>query len=456
MLPDSVRKYLHAHRREHLERLFELLRIDSIANVPGEENACNRCAQWLADYLNDLGLGAEIIPTAGKPIVFADVHVADDLPTLLIYGHYDVQPPDPLDQWKSDPFEPTIRDEAIYARGASDDKGQLFAHVMAVEAWLKATGHLPLNLKILFEGEEEIGSPNLEPFLVERAGNLAADAAVISDSAFFAREIPSITYSLRGMAYLELTLQGPSEDLHSGIHGGAVTNPLNALAGMIAKMQDERGRVTIPEFYDDVIPLTEAERDEWKKLPFDEKIYASSLGLNLLAGGEKGLDVLERLWSQPTLDCHGITGGYIGVGAKTVIPSRASAKISIRLVPNQDPEKIVAGFERFVAANTPAGVQADLKVHSKARPIMLASDSAAMAAARAALADGFAQPTAMIRCGASIPVTEAFQRLLGLDAVLMGFGLPDDNLHAPNEKLDLDQLWDGSVAAAAFYSRLKK
>ena len=450
MLNEAVRSYLRSHRDRHLRSLCDLLRMPSIANVTGGDDVCGACAQWLVDYLTGLGLRARVAPAEkGKPNVIASAHVDDDKPTLLIYGHYDVQPADPVELWNTPPFEPTIRDGKLYARGASDDKGQLFAHLMAVEAWLETAGQLPLNVKIFIEGEEEIGSPNVEPFLVNHADELAADAVVVSDLDFFAQGLPSITYALRGLTYFELTVNGPREDLHSGQHGGPVTNPLNALARMVAGMHDADGRITIPGFYDDVRPLSDAERAAWAELPFDAEKYAASLGVPALGGGERAYPPFERRWSRPTLDCHGIVGGYMEEGSKTVLPARATAKLSCRLVADQDPERIVAGIEQYVAANTPAGVTASVAIHAKARPVAVPTDSPAVTAARDALAEAFEHDTAMIACGASIPITELFQRVLGLDVVLMGFGLPDDNLHAPNEKFDLDQLYRGSEAAAA-------
>jgi len=453
MLRRSVVEYLEAHREEHLARLMEFLRIPSVANTRPDD--CRRCAEWLAERLEELGLEAQVAEGGGPPNVLARAHVDDTAPTLLVYGHYDVQPPDPLEQWHSDPFEPVVRDESLFARGASDDKGPLMAHLAAIEAFRQAGDALPVNLKLFAEGEEEIGSPHLEGFLAEHAEMLAADAAVISDSEFFAPDVPSITYALRGLAYVEVRLHGPSADIHSGLHGGAVTNPINALARMLAEMHDADGRVTVPGFYDDVRPTSDAERAEWDKLPFDESEYARSLGVGALGAGEKGLPVLERRWGRPTLDANGIVGGYTDKGSKTIIPASASAKISMRLVPDQDPAKVVAGFREFVAAHTPPGVTAEVHVNAEARPVLLPLDSPAMDAGRAAMAEAFGRAPAMIRCGASVPVTEVIQRLLGLDAVLLGFGLPDDRIHSPNERFRLSQFHGGCLAAAAFLRNLR-
>ncbi len=448
MLPADVRAYLDAHREEHLQRLMDLLRFPSVANVVADPHPCDLCADWLAGYLADLGLDARILPTAGKPCVYAESPGPADSPTVLIYGHYDVQPAEPLDLWDSPAFEPVVRDGKLYARGANDDKGQLFTHLMAVDAWMHTSG-LPVGVKILLEGEEEIGSPTIEPFLVEHRDLLAADACVVSDSEFFAEGIPSITYALRGLCTCELTVTGPQRDIHSGIHGGAVANPVNALARLVASLHDEAGRVTVPGFYDDVLDLSNAEHDSWSHLPFNADAYARELGVNTLAGGERDYSPLERRWARPTLDCNGIVGGYTGPGDKTIIPSVASTKISMRLVPDQDPKKIYRALESCIRENAPAGVEAKLEFHAGARAVRMPLDSPAMQAAMEACEEGFGRAPAMIRCGASVPITELIQRTLGLDPVMLGFGLPDDNIHSPNEKFDLEQLYRGSATSAA-------
>ncbi|MCE5278672.1 MAG: dipeptidase [Planctomycetaceae bacterium] len=457
MLAPAVAEYLITHRSRHLDELMDLLRFPSIANVSGDADACTPCAQWLAQRLIAAGCSARVVPTTGKPNVLAHAPAAagPDAPRVLIYGHYDVQPADPLDQWTSPPFEPAVRGGAVYARGANDNKGQLFTHVMAIEAWQRTLG-LPVNVTLLLEGEEEIGSPDLEPFILEHKDELSADAAVISDSSFFADGIPSITYALRGLVYAELTLTGPNRDIHSGEYGGAAANPVNALTAMIASLHDASGRVTLKGFYDDVLPLTDAERRAWETLPFDESAMATFLGVRdgRLGGGEKNLPALQRLWARPTLDCNGIVGGYTGKGSKTIIPARASAKFSMRLVANQNPWKIEQALAEFVAANTPPGLASDLVFHASSRPVMLATQSPSMTAAQAAVSEAFGKSPVLIRCGASVPVTELIQRVLGLDAVLMGFGLPEDNLHSPNEHFKLDQLYRGSIASAALLEHL--
>ncbi len=453
MLDHEVSRYLEAAREKHLAKLLELLRFPSIANVQDAADQCGPCAAWVAEYLTGLGLKADVLAGEGKPTVIANLDVSSDAPTLLIYGHYDVQPPDPLELWDSAPFDPVVRDGCIFARGASDNKGQFFAHMMAIEA-CQQTSSLPVNLKLLIEGEEEIGSPHLEGFMAAHADRLAADAAVISDSSFFADGVPSIIYALRGLVYVELTVTGPSCDVHSGQYGGVVRNPANALAAMVASMHDADGRVAIEGFYDDVVDVTDDERRTWGLLPFEEEQFAASLGVDTLAGGEDGYAVLERRWARPTLDCNGIVGGYTQAGSKTIIPAQASAKISMRLVANQDPEKITEAFKRFVAARTPPGVRSEVSVAAKARPVVLGRDSPTMRAAKAAMAEAFDAEVTLVRSGASIPVTELIQRLLGLDAAMMGFGLPGDGMHGPNERLKLDQLWRGSIASAAMMHNL--
>ncbi len=453
MVNPSVRDYLRANRERHLGELFDLLRFPSVANETHDPDPCRQCAEWLRDRAAGLGFDAGIVETPGKPSLIAHLNVSDDAPTLLVYGHYDVQPAEPLELWESPPFEPEIRDGAIYARGANDDKGQLYAHLMAIEA-LRETDGVPVNVAMLIEGEEEIGSPNLEPLVRRRADELRADAAVISDCEWYDERMPSITSGLRGLAYLELTVTGPAADLHSGIHGGAVRNPVNALAKLVGGLHDADGRVTIPGFYDDVLPLSDEEREQWRELDFDADAYAASLGVPVLDGGERGLDVLERRWARPTLDCNGIVGGYTAPGSKTIIPSRASAKISMRLVPDQDPDRIVESFRRYVADRAPAGVSTRIEVHAGGRPVLLNREFPEMQAGRDALAEAFGRPATFVRTGASVPVTELIQRLLGLDAVMMGFGLPDDNLHSPNERFRLSQLDGGAVAAATFMQKL--
>ena len=454
MLPDAVRDHLTSHRRQYLAKLFELLRIPSMPGAAGRENRCPEAADWLAEYMRELGLDVRLDTAHGEPNVLGRCDAAGEAPTLLIYGHYDVQPPEPLELWQSEPFRPEVRDGFIYARGASDDKGQIFAHLMALDAWRQAGGGLPVNVKVFIEGAEELGSPDIEAFIDTYGQALRADACIISDSAFFADGLPSITTALRGLVDAEITVSGPSGDLHSGMHGGAVTNPVNALAAIIAAMHDRDGRVMLEGFYDGVGEPTDAQRRAWAELPFDEARCAESLGVKSLGGGERDYSVLERLWARPTLDCNGIVGGHTGDGPKTIIPARASAKISMRLVGRQDPQKSAEALQRFVAEHAPPGVTASAEVSAKARPVVLATDTPAMRAAQASLKEVFAREAVFIHCGASVPITEVIQRRLGLEAVLMGFGLPDDNTHAPNERFALSQLWAGAEASAAFMGQL--
>jgi acetylornithine deacetylase/succinyl-diaminopimelate desuccinylase-like protein len=393
MLPGEIIEDLRNHLDEDLARLFELLRIPSIANRAAargsEGDDCARAARWLADYARSLGLSAEVIPTAGRPVVLAEARGPEGAPTMLVYCHYDVQPPEPLEEWDAPPFEPAVRGGNIHARGASDDKGPLMAYLAAAGAWRRylagggaggreGAAALPVTLKFLVEGEEEIGSPNIEAFLRSRRERLSADVAVVADTSFFSAGVPSITYGLRGLAYVEVSVRGAATDVHSGMHGGAVANPINGLARMIAGMHDANGRVTLEGFYDGVVCVTDAEREAWAALPFDEPAYAASLGVEQLGGGEAGRGVLERLWARPTLDCNGIVGGYTAPGSKTIIPAAASAKISMRLVPRQDPERIVSALRRFVASHTPAGLASSVQVNALARPVLVPPDSPAI------------------------------------------------------------------------------
>ncbi|MCY2929740.1 MAG: M20/M25/M40 family metallo-hydrolase [Planctomycetota bacterium] len=449
MLPPAIADYLETHRDENLRLLMELLRFPTLSTGPDEPTRA--CAAWLAGKLRAMGFSVELAPAgAGKPNVIASAVVDPSKPTLLIYEHYDVQPPEPLNEWLSDPFEPVIRDGAIYARGSDDDKGPLAAYLACLGAYKAVTGTFPVNIKCFFEGQEEIGSPGLEGFFLEHADELAADAAVISDSGFFADDVPSITYALRGLVYAEITVTGPSADIHSGSHGGAITNPVNALARILTAAQDADGRVTLPGFYDDILPPAPEELADWARLPHDDAAYAASMGVGALGGGERGLPSLQRRWSRPTFDANGIVGGYTGPGAKTIIPAKASAKVSMRLVPNQRPEKIADSLRRFLADNTPPGVQVSLQFHSNSRPVLLATDSPAMTAAKDALADVFGRKPVMIRGGGSVPVTELIQRILGLDSVLLGFGLPGNNVHSPNEHFPLDQYHRAALCLATF------
>ncbi len=450
MLDSAIAQYLNSHREEHLKKFFEFLRFPSIANVNDDPDSCRLCAQWLIDLFESIGMDAEILESPSKPNVLARLHVSDDAPTVLFYGHYDVQPADPLDQWNSPPFTPTVRDGAIYARGASDNKGSSFPFIMALEAFIKSSVSMPFNVKFFYEGEEEIGSPNAEEFLAEHGDKLAADICVVSDSLFFSDDLPAIVYAMRGLAYFQIDLKCADKDAHSGDLGGMLGNPVNALARMLAKMHDDNGRVTLEGFYDDVPEITDEEKQAWAQLPFAEAEVARMYGVTKLEGGEKGFSALERRWARPTLDCNGIVGGYTEPGAKTIIPAEASMKISMRLPPAMNPKKVEASLKKFVAENTPESMKSTVHVFSSAKPVMLKPPTEATEAMKAALAEAFGKTPAMIRMGATVPIVEVIQRRLGMDAVLMGFGLPGDGLHSPNERFKLDQFYNGSVAAAAF------
>lgn len=447
---DQALSYAAAHQEAFVAELEDLLRIPSISTDPAYKADVRRCATWLADHLRALGMGhVELFETDGHPILYAHHHVADDRPTVLVYGHYDVQPPDPLDLWETPPFEPTRRGQTLYARGASDDKGQLFMHVKAVEAYLKTGTPLPVNLKFLVEGEEESGSVHLEPFIESHRALLAADVVVISDTALFAPGVPSITYGLRGLAYVEVTLTGPDRDLHSGVYGGAVENPINALARLIAGLHDADGRVAVPGFYDAVRPLTDDERATYRALPFDETGWKASIGVEAVRT-EAGYSVLEAVTARPTLDVNGIWGGYTGEGAKTVLPARASAKISCRLVPDQQPGAVAELLRAYFEAHTPPTMRLTFRNLHGGRPVLVPTDSPAMQAAADAMEAVFGQRPYFTREGGSIPVVADFKQHLGLDTVLMGFGLNTDALHSPNEHFGLDRFRQGIETAIRF------
>jgi acetylornithine deacetylase/succinyl-diaminopimelate desuccinylase-like protein len=455
----SVLQTIDSRRDASLAGLKQFLAIPSVSTKPDHKQDMVRCANWLADQLRAGKLEASVMPTGGHPVVVAKNKHQAGRPTVLIYGHYDVQPPEPLEQWKSPPFEPTVRKdesgfEAIFARGAVDDKGQVWCHAQALLAW-QAHGELPINVTFLIEGEEEIGSDHLEPFVKQNRDLLKADLAVISDTNQFARGVPAITYGLRGLCYSEIFITGPSHDLHSGLFGGAVPNPANVLGEIIGSLHDKDGRVNIPRYYDDVLDLTPAERALWKKLPFTEDEFARSVGISH-GSGEASYTSLERKWARPTCDVNGITTGYQGPGAKTVIPSTASAKISMRLVPNQEPAKVQRAFEQALRSRVPDNVKLEIKWYGASEPVLVPIDSPATQLAAAALKVGFGKESTFMREGGSIPVVGLIKRVLGIDTLLIGFGLPDDRVHSPNEKLDLDALHCGTRTAAALYAELAK
>jgi acetylornithine deacetylase/succinyl-diaminopimelate desuccinylase-like protein len=447
-------EYLERNRDRHLEELKEFLRIPSVSAKSEHRPDMRQSADWLVERMLEAGLQtAEVVPTAGHPVVLGEWRGAPDAPTLLVYGHYDVQPPEPLDEWDTPPFEPVVRDGKLFARGSVDDKGQLYLHLKAVEAHIAERGVLPVNVVFLIEGEEEIGSPHLEAFLVENQERLRCDAVMISDTTMFAPGLPSITMGLRGLAYMEIRVRGPRSDLHSGAYGGAVVNPANALAQIIAGLRDPHGRVAIPGFYDDVRELTAAERDALRALPFEEDRLREEVGATEL-GGERGFAALERLWARPTLDVNGLLAGYTGEGAKTVLPARAMAKVSMRLVPDQDYREIEEKFAEHVRALAPAGVTVEVEPLHGGQPWRADPKEPIFAAASRALAQAFGREPVYIREGGSIPIVQAFQQTFAAPVVLIGFGLPGENAHAPNEWMSLDNYFRGAQAIAALYDEL--
>lgn len=451
----AIDQYLESHAARFEEELCEFLRIPSISADPNCREDMYRAAEWTADQFRRMGFAAEVVPTSGHPLVYAESPKVPGAPTALVYGHYDVQPVVPLEKWVTPPFEPSRRDGFLYARGATDDKGQLLTHLKSVEAWITVEGRLPLNVKFLIEGEEEIGSQGLNEFLAQHADRLACDCVVVSDGAQFAPGVPAITYGLRGITYFELRAKGPNRDLHSGSFGGSVTNPANAVAHMIAGLMDDQGRVTIPDFYDEVVPLTDRERREFAALSFDEKKYFEQVGVSG-ATGEAGYTALERRWARPTFDVCGLWGGYQGEGAKTVLPSTAGAKLSFRLVPNQDPDKIAAGLRRKLAALCPPGIAIELIDLQGAPGVLVPLDSPSIEAAARAIEYAFGRRPVFTREGGSIPIVTAFHHKLNADVLLIGWGQEDDNAHSPNEKFCLDDFHRGMKASARLWAELAK
>ena len=454
MNDDPLRSYADENRDRFLDELEQYLSIPSISTDEDQSHEVERCANWLADHLREIGIAkTEVHKTDGHPIVYAEHAPHPDRPTILIYAHYDVQPPDPLEEWDSPPFEPTVRDGKIFARGATDDKGQFFAHVKGLETHLATNGELPVNVKLLVEGEEEVGSIHLEDWVAEHRDKLACDAVVISDSAMFAPGLPTITYGLRGLSYFEISVRGPSHDLHSGLYGGSVPNPINVLAKMIAQLHDDQGRVTIPEFYESVRPLTDEEREAFAKLPFDESEFLEESGAPGLHG-EEGYSTLERRWARPTLDCNGIWGGYTKPGAKTVLPSTAHAKISCRLVPDQDPERITDLAESHLQELAPDYVELQFESHHGGYPVIGDLDNPTVRAACDALERSWGREAVFTRSGGTIPVCSTFDRVLGVPTVLMGFGLNDDRLHSPNEKFNVENFHKGIETSTYLWDEL--
>ena len=451
---DKVIDFINVNRDRYLEELKGLLAIPSISALPEHAGDVKRCAEWCANEMGRIGLqNVRLIETPGNPVVYGDWLGAPGAPTILFYGHYDVQPVDPLNLWQSPPFDATIRDGEIYARGSADDKGQVFMHFKAVEAHMKQNGRLPVNMKLMIEGEEEVGSVHLDDFIRSHKNELKADVVVISDSGMFARGVPSMCYGLRGLVYFQIDLRGSSTDLHSGSFGGAVANPAFVLAQVLAQMKDRGGRIKIPGFYDDVLPLKEEERQAWATLPFNEKQYKKDFGVPKLFG-ETGYTTLERTWARPTFEVNGLLSGFTGEGAKTVLPAVSMAKVSMRLVPNQDPGKIAELFDAYVRKITPKTVELKITRMQGGKAWMTSFDHPFIQAAGRAIERGFGKKPVFTREGGSIPVVSTFQEELGLPSVLFGVGLPDENAHAPNEKLDLGNFHNGIIASAILYDEI--
>ncbi len=447
---EEVIKYIGENRETFINELKDFLRIPSISTLAENKKDINDCANFVMEKLKQAGMSrVEVFQSEGHPIVYGEWLGAPGKPTILVYGHYDVQPVDPIDLWDSPPFEPTIKNGKIYARGATDDKGQVFMHIKSVESFFRTVGSTPLNIKFVIEGEEEIGSEHLEPFINNNVDLLKCDAVLISDTSLYAPGVPTLTYGLRGLAYMEVEVTGPNRDLHSGTFGGAVGNPINTLAQMISKLHDKDGKVTIPGFYKDVLKLTKKERENYKLLKFSEKKFAKELGVSKLHG-EKGFSSLERTWARPTLDCNGIFGGFTGKGAKTVLPSKATAKISMRLVPNQDPNKIAKQFEKHIKKLAPNYVKVKVSNLHGGFPSMTSLDNKASIAAAEAMAKAFGKKTVFIREGGSIPIVTVFAKKLKAPVVLMGLGLNTENLHSPNEHFDLNHFHLGIISSANF------
>ena len=447
---------IDSEKESYLEELKDYLRIPSISTDPAYRDEVLKCAEFVRQKMEDAGLTSRLLETEGPgyPLVYGEWLGAPGKPTILFYGHYDVQPADPIELWRNPPFEPTVEGDLLVARGATDDKGQSFAHLKAVAAVLAERGTLPVNVKFIVEGEEESGGETIEHFVVKDKGELlAADAVFVSDSAMYAPGQPSLIYGLKGMAYMEVKVTGPNRDLHSGSFGGAVTNPVNALAYIIGRLKDpQTGRIQIPGFYDDVQELEDWERQEFANLPFDEAAYCKEIGVSEVAG-EEGYSTLERVWGRPTCDVNGIFGGYQGQGAKTILPGWGGAKVSMRLVPDQDPDKIERQFTEFVQSVAPPGVVVEVEAHHNAVPVRLETEGEIVEAAMAAMEDVWTRPV-RVREGGSIPIVAIFAQVLKVPILLMGFGLSDDRLHSPNEKFNISNYYNGIRAVTRFLDRL--
>jgi acetylornithine deacetylase/succinyl-diaminopimelate desuccinylase-like protein len=455
-MASSAVTYARDNQQRFLGELKDLLRIPSVSTLPEHKDDVRKAAQFVADELKRIGMEhVEVIPTSGHPLVYGDWLHAAGKPTVLCYGHYDVQPPDPLNEWHTPPFEPTERNQNIYARGAVDDKGQMYMHVKALESLFKTSGgKLPINVRIIIEGEEEVGGEGIARFVREHSDRLKADFALVSDTEMFAPDLPTLCVGLRGMCYTELEATGAMTDLHSGMYGGAAPNPLEALARIISKLKDENGKILIPHFYDRVQKPSGEELNAWKSLPFNEEHYRKTEVGSKELTGEAGYSVLERTWARPTLEVHGMPGGFIGAGGKTVIPAKAAAKISMRLVPDMRPDEIFKIYSDYVKSLVPRGIELKIKSFSMADPIVINTDNKFVKASTAAMKDVFNKETVFIRSGGSIPIVADFEKHLKIPSVMMGFGLPDDNLHAPNEKFHIPNFYRGIESIILFFQRL--
>jgi acetylornithine deacetylase/succinyl-diaminopimelate desuccinylase-like protein len=446
----EVIKFIKDNRLNYIEELKDFLRIPSVSTLPEHKTDIEKCAKYVADKLKKASMSrVEIFKTEGHPIVYGEWLGAPGKPTVLVYGHYDVQPVDPIELWNNPPFDPVVKNGKIFARGATDDKGQMYMHIKSVEAFFKTIGSLPLNVKFIIEGEEEIGSESLNVFIKRNSELLKCDAILISDTPLYQAGIPTLTYGLRGLAYMEVEVTGPNRDLHSGTFGGAVANPINVLANIISKLQDKSGKITIPNFYNDVLKISKKEKENFKALKFSDKKFVEELGLTETAG-EKGYSTLERVWVRPTLDCNGIVGGFTGKGAKTVLPAKAATKISMRLVPNQDHDTIAAQFTQYIKKLAPKTVKVSVRNLHGSQPCLTQLNDSAIIAASKAMEKAFGKKTIYIRDGGSIPIVPLFTKKLKAPIVLMGLGLNSENLHSPNEHFDLNHFHLGIMSSAYF------
>ena len=453
----STEQFVEQNRERLLEELIEFLRIPSISTLPEHNEDVVKAAEFAAAKLRDAGMeNIEVIRTERHPLVYADWMHAPGKPTVLCYGHFDVQPADPLELWESAPFEPSIRNGNLYARGSADDKGQMYMHIKAIEALRAVNGTLPLNIKFLLEGEEEVGGVSIAKYVEANPEKLKADVALVSDTEMYAPGMPTLDIGLRGLIYMEIEAHGPARDLHSGMYGGAAPNAVFGLIELLAKVKNAKGQIKVPGIYDDVEPPAEAEKQSWASLPFNEKQFLKEQVGSTKLTGEPGFSVLERTWARPTFEVHGIGGGFTGAGSKTVIPAKVVAKVSFRLVPRQHPEKIIEAFRAFVKKNTPKGIKTEVRVLGASPACMVNPDHPAVRVAAKAFSDIFSAPTVFTRSGGSIPIVGDFATHLKIPTILMGFGLPDDGLHSPNEKYNIENYYKGIMTVAHFFEEYAK